>query len=432
MADGMKLSYERVGTSIDLEQLVEKARVAERSRDLEGLKALLEPIWDDFTKKPDFEDLEPGIRADLLWICGYFITHYGQAHNVENFAGVARDLLTSAIEAYEELDLPHEVGRAKTSLAAVYFHEGLMEEMRIILDDAASYYENDQLHPVNLMIAVTKVGGLVWENDYQNAVSILNDVKIPMELCEDRFLLVRYHGQAGIIYSRIGRFEEAISHFERAENYSNELNNLNYVANISNSCALGYLRMGALEAAEKKIEQSIGILNDVTDTSMLAHSLDTKAQIHLASEEFEKALNCIDESIELFEQGVKYSGLADALWVKLHILLRTNRKKDAFMLFWKLTEMVSGNIGEYAVKKYAEKFAELIHVKRGTDFFGEVQAFKRDLLMESLIENDADIDKAAKKLKASRHQIIRVLNREFPDIYLELGISPHVMTTANN
>ena len=428
----MNFSYDQVETTVDLAQLVENARDAEVARDTDRLKELLEPVWSDFSREPDVVEAEPELKAELLRICGYFMTVYGQSNNIENYAETAKDLLCKAIDAFEELELVHSVGKTKALLASVYFQQGLMEEMRIVLDEASVFYENDQLHPVSLLIAVTKVAGLIWENDYPAAVQILSDVKIPMELCEDRFLLVRYHMQAGIIYSRIGRYQLSLEHFEKAERYGEEINNPVYVGNILNSSSLAYLRMGKLGDALEEADQSIGILKRLNDSVSVAHALDTKAQIHLASEEFEKALTSINESIELFEKGVKYSGLADAMWVKLHVLLRTNRKKDAFMLFWKLTDMAARNIGEYAVRKYAEKFAELIHVKRGTDFFGEVQAFKRDLLVESLIENDADIDKAAKKLKASRHQIIRVLNKEFPDIYLELGISPHVMTTANN
>ncbi len=428
----MKQSFQQLGTAERVSQLIAKARDAEISRDLDRLEELLSEVWDDFDKNPDYSEFEPDIRAELLRISGYYLATFGSSNTRKNYQDRGKDLISKSIALFEELRMPHELARAKALLASVYYYSGQVEECEIILDEAAVFYDHDQLHPVNLLIAVTKVGALIWKNDYQAAVEILNNVQIPMELCEDHFLLVRYHMQAGIIYSRIERFELSKTHFEKGIYHSEALGNLRYLGSIYNSFSLGYLRNGDLEQAREKVAESIKIFKDVNERGWLANAFDTEAQIYLADEKFEKALESIDKSIELFKEGEFFSGWTDALWVKVHVLLRSDKKEEAIMLYGELADLAGREIGEYAVRKYANKFSKIIHVKKGTDFFGEVQAFKRELLMESLVDSDADIDQSAESLKTNRKEIIHLLNREFPDIYLELGMSPHVMSTANN
>ena len=428
----MKLSYEQTGTSTELAQLVAKARDAEFSRDLEGLKTLLEPVWENFDVDPVFDHVELEIRAGLYRACGYFIGIYGQSQNIKTYLKRGEDLIKKSIELFSRAELPDEIGRAKALLGGIYHQQGKLDQAELVLDEASRCYEHDRLHPVSLLVSVTKLATLIWRNDYQGAIEILDDVQIPMELCDDSFLLFRYHNNAGMVRSRIGQFDRAKLHFEKAIFHGTNLNNPRYLGSAYNSFSLAYLRGNEPEKAWEKVNKSIQLFNDANEKGWLANALDTEAQIHFAADNFEKALVSIDESIKLFRQGDYYSGLTDSMWVKIHILLRLDRKEEAIILFSELADIASNKIGEYAVKKYADKFAKIIHVKRGTDFFGEIRAFKRDLLMESLVEANADIDKSAESLKTNRREIIHVLNKEFPDIYLELGMSPHVMSTANN
>ncbi len=426
----MKGTLNQTLTNVDFAQLIEKARVAELSRDVEALGALLEPVWPNFEKKPDFDEVEVETRGELYRICGYFLSILGFSQHKKNYQERGKDLLTEAIDLFVESNMPHHVGRTKALLAMAYYHQGRIEETEIVLDEASAFYQNDQLHPVNLLLSVTKIGALIWRMDFQSAYQILQEVQIPMELCEDPFLLARYHNQAGIIYSRIGMFSESQSHYEKAIQSSNEINNPRYVGNNLNNVALAHMRQGNLDAAKQSISEAIAVFEDIDEKGWLAVAFDTKGQIHLACNEYENGLSAIDRSIGLFGEGEFYSALTDAMWVKVHLLLRADRKEEAMIVFSELSDIANKEIGEYAVQKYAREFAKIVHVKKGTDFFAEVQAFKRELLMESLVDAGADMNKAAVKLKTNRKELIQVVNREFPDIYLELGISPGIMSTA--
>ncbi len=427
-----QLSYKQNRVTLDLAEVIEKARDMEISRDLEGLENLLSPFWSDFGENPNFDEFEPKTVAEMYRICGYFLSAHGLAKSKKTYQERGKDLLTRAIDLFEKLDLNDEVGKAKSLLAATYYYQGQIEECEIVLAEAALYYENDQLNPVNLMLCLTQIATAVWKNDYQTALEILHKIQIPMELCENPFLLVRYHHQAGMVYSAIGRTSDAQKHYQNAIRCSREMANHRYEALNYNNLANAFVRSGKLDDALKTINTSIESFRRLRDTGSLASAYDTRAQIELKIGALDSAMKSIGKAIAHFEKGDFASGLTDAIWVKIHIMLRLNEKEEAFLLFSYLAGIAKEKIGEYAVKKYATEFSKIVHVKKGTDFFGEVQAFKRDLLMESLVEVDADIDKAAEKLKTKRNEIVHVLNKEFPDIYLDLGITPQAISAENN
>jgi len=423
----MKTSNMQNGIQIELAQLIANARDAECSRDIDVLESLLKEVWEDFDQEPDFSGIEPEVKAELLRICGYFLCVYGFSKQISGYQERGKDFLSKAVELFHELGKFKEVGRAKALLGSAYFQLGQMEETEIVLDEASLSYEDDHLNPVNLLICVTKLAAVLWRKDYQQALEILRDVQIPMELCEDPFLLVRYHTQAGMLFSQIGKFEEANAHYEKAIGYGNKLGNLRYVASTLNNLASSQQRLGNLELARRHSAKAIRIFEDIDEIGWLSMALDTRANIYLNEGELDSALSTIERSIKLFQQGEFYSGLTDALWVKVHILLVMNEKEKAFMTFAELTEIASKHIGRYAVRKYAKEFSKIVYVRKNQDFTEEVRSFKREMITESMLEANANTDQAAKLLKISRKKLTTTINKQFPEIYLELGITPTLM-----
>ncbi|NNF00400.1 MAG: hypothetical protein HKN25_15370, partial [Pyrinomonadaceae bacterium] len=302
-----------------------------------------------------------------------------------------------------------------------------ISESIVVLDEASSTYESDQLHPINLSISINKLGFLLWDNNCQDALEVMRNIEIPMELCEDQMLLARYHNQAGMLFVRIDKFDDARFHYGKAIEFARALENDRYVGNFLNNFAFGLVLQGNTDEANIRVDEAIEIFEDLNDTGWLAIALETKSQVQLKEHKVDLALDTIERSIELFEQGEYFGGLADALWVKTHILLRLGRKEDGFMQFARLTDLASREIGEYAVKKYAKAFSKIIYVKTGQGLAQEVSAFKNELLMESLTDVDADMTEAAKQLKISRKKLTSTISRQFPEIYLELGITRSLM-----
>ena len=64
-------------TTTELLQLIEEARNAELCRDLDALRKILQSVWNDNNRLPTFAEYEPKVRAELLRLCGFFLTIYG-------------------------------------------------------------------------------------------------------------------------------------------------------------------------------------------------------------------------------------------------------------------------------------------------------------------------------------------------------------------
>ena len=416
------MSQEYILLKTELSQLIEKTQVVEKTHDYKEFRRLIKPFWKNLNENPDFgPNVDPKIEAELLRLCAWYLCFSGQSTNLK-YQDHGKDLVSRSVEMFERVGETDRASRAKMLVASTYFNAGQINEALIVLDDASSTYDNDGLHPMNLMLLTNKLGFLLWSSRYQEALEVLGDIEIPMELCEDPVLLARYKNNAGMLFGRIDKIERAKGYYEEAIELSRKNGNLNFVGNILNNLAFGLIRAGRIDEAMTEVNEAIEIFEELKLDGWLAITYETKSQILMHQHKEEAALETINRSIELFEKGEHFAALADAYWFKTHILLRLGRKEDGFMQFAKLTDFAAREIGEYAVKKFANAFSKIIYVKTGRGFADEVSSFKSELLMESLTDVDADMGEAAKNLKVSKKKLANTINKQFPEIYLELGV----------
>jgi hypothetical protein len=96
---------------------------------------------------------------------------------------------------------------------------------------------------------------------------------------------------------------------------------------------------------------------------------------------------------------------------------------EATVLFGDLTEIAGQQIGHVAVDKFEKLLVEEVYVLKHFPLVDELAALKRSLVVRALRETEGHMAKASKVLGLRSHQhLSQILNREFPDIYDELGI----------
>lgn len=407
---------------VDILQIIDKARDAERRQDIDASREIFRSVWTDLEKDPEFGEVDTLTNARLLRYSGSFLSRYGHAKGLENYQERGKNLIFRAISSFEEENTIHEACEAKVYLASAYFFEGRIDEAEIILDEAASHYDSNQLHPIYLLTQINRITAFHWKQDFQSAVKILNDIKIPMDLCDDASLLAQYHNQAGLILARIERFDEALDHYEQAIKNGYEVDRERGVGISLNNLAYLNSSKGNNTEANRNVLEALRIFDELGDQGWVAIVLDTKAQVHLREDKLESAMESIEKAIDLFQMGERYSALTDALWVKISILLRRDKKEEAFSLFAELTDIASREIGEYAVKKYTKEMSKVIYSIKELGYHDEVRSFKRQILRDSLVNSGLDTKKAAKKLKINEDNLLRILNKQFSGIYDEFGI----------
>ncbi|MBA3631772.1 MAG: tetratricopeptide repeat protein [Acidobacteria bacterium] len=407
----------------NLRVLLEEAKNAEYCRDIEESRRIFSSFWQDIKTDPDVSDFEAVVQAELLRLCGFFLSCYGRSQGKANYQLRGKDLLTKAIEIFEELDDLDKTAEARVMLALCYWYEGEIEECESILQFTEEEFKENQLHPVYLQIRLNRLMTLHWKKDYQKAVEIIEELEIPMELCQDLRLKTMYHNQAGIFYRLLGKYDKAVFNQNEAIRFARRLKSSRFIATSLNNLALLYMQMSDFKTAHSHIEEAISIFENLNDTGWIPHALDTKALLLNKENRCEEALETIESAISYFTKGDDYSGLVDAFWTKIQSLLRLDRKSEALILFSELATLASQRIGEYAVQKYADLLADLLYAGKNLPLADEVKSYKKQLVSQSLRQNNASVTDAASELGISHQSLSEILRNQFPELREEFGLN---------
>lgn len=420
-------------TTVELLQLIEEARDAELCRDTDSFRKILKTVWLDIETTPNFERYGEIINAELLRLCGVFLSLYGKySLNLKNYQSRAKDLLTTAIRIFEDNSLPDKAVEANVMLAFCYWNAGEVSECEAILDLVKADFETNPLHPVYLQICLNRLLVYFWKGDVKAALQIIEEIKTPVQLCSDLRLQAMFHIQAGLFYRADKQYDRGIFHLNEAIRLARKANNRLYVAMNLNNLAFLYKEIKDFEKAFDCISKSIDEINKIKYQGFLPHALDTKALIYLDWNKSEKALKTSNESIEYFSQGEDYRGLTDALWTKTRSLLHLERAEDALFTFGELHKIAMEHIGEAAVRRFAKNFTEEVYALKHLALSDEVAEFKKARINAALISSDGKIGQAAKILGLKNHQALsEILNKQFPELLGELGFKKRARRTSD-
>lgn len=409
-------------TTAELLQLIEEARNIELCGDLNSLRKVLQTIW-NIEETPNFNDYEELIKAELLRLCGIFLSYYGKySLNRKNYQVRGKDLLISAVEIFDENKISERAAEAKINLAFCYWNSGEVSEAEAILDIVEAEFRKDLFHPTYLRVCINRLLICFWKQDIESAFKIIEKINSSMQFCTDLRLQAMFHNQAGIFHRAAKKYDKAVFHLNEAIRFAGEKDNKLFIAINLNNLAFLYKEIKDFQKALDYISKSIDEVNKIKYQGLLPHTLDTKALIYLDWDKSDEALEAIDQSIELFKQGEDYRGLTDALWTKIRCLFRLKRSEDALFTYGELHQIAIEQIGEAAVKKFAKNLAEEIYAINHLPLIDEVAEFKKARVSAALIEANGVVGKAAEILQLKNHQALsEILNKQFPGLLDELG-----------
>jgi tetratricopeptide (TPR) repeat protein len=408
-------------TLSELLQLIEAARNAELCRDTESLRKILQTVW-NIEETPNFSNYDEAIKAELLRLCGVFLSFYGIAQNLKNYQLRGKDLLTNAVEIFEVNKLLDKAAEAKINLAFCYWNLGEVNECEAILNFVEAEFGKNLLHPVYLQICINRLLIYFWSQDIEPALKIIEEINVPMQFCTDVRLQAMFNTQAGIFYRASKKYDKAVFHLNEAIRLAKKANNQLYVAMNLNNLAYLYKEIKDFQKAFDCISESVDKFKQIGHQGFLPHALDTKALIYLDWNKSEKAFETINEAIDCFSQGEDYRGWTDALWTKVRCLIRLERAEEAFVTFAELVRIAGERVGEVAVKKFAKNLTEEVYALKHLALADEVAEFKKARVSAALLEANGKISEAAKILRLKSHQALSdILNKQFPELLGELG-----------
>jgi tetratricopeptide (TPR) repeat protein len=410
-------------TSTEVLRVIEEARDAELCRNLDLFRDILSGFWENIAEEPDVSSFDPPVRAELLRLCGVFLSQYGRARGLPDYQNRAKDILSRAARLFDEGNVPDKAAETKVALANCYFSAGEITEYDDILKTVKAEFEGTPNHPVSIQIDLNQLFAAVLRKNFDQAESFIEKISGVISPEHDFRLRVQFHNLAGIAYHRMGDVDKSFRHAKEAVDIARAANNLMFLALNLNNLANTYRTAGELKMALAMINEAIAIIEARGDKGWTAHILDTKALIYLDQCEYNESLKVIEESIEIFVEGEDYGGLTDAMWTKCLCLLRLNRFTDALGIFIEIREIAARQIGQVAVDKFEKFLTEEIYVLKHFPLADEVATLKRSLVVKAMRESGGHVSKAALKLGLrSQQHLSDILNNQFPDIHDELGI----------
>ena len=410
-------------TSADVFRVIQDARDAELCRNIDLFRSVLSALWDNIENEPELPAVSPVPHAELLRLCGVFLSQFGRAKGLADYQLRAKDLLTRAAELFDAQRYPEKVAETKVSLANCYWFSGEINEYDDILRSIEAEFGADPHHPVSIQIQLNRIYVATWRRDQKKALSLIDGISKSISSCKDLRLQIQFHNLAGIEFCLDGDLDRGYVHFNESLIIARRAHYKMFVAFNLNNLAEAY-RMGKhLDQAREVIDEAISMFESLHDAGWVAHALDTKALIYLDQGEYSESLRVIERSIEIFLEGEDYGGLTDAMWTKCLCLLRIDRFTDALGVYIELRDIAARQIGQVAVDKFEKLLAEEVYVLRHFPLVDELSALKRSLVVKAVRETGGHMTKASKVLGLrSQQHLSQILNREFPDIYDELGI----------
>ena len=149
-------------TSADVYQAINEARDAELCRNLDLFREVLSTFWDDFEKEPELPTLSPVAQAELLRLCGVFLSQFGRAKGLPDYQLRAKDVLTRAAELFEAQRYSEKAAETRVSLANCYWFSGEISEYDDILRSIEAEFSTETVHPVSIQIKLNRIFVASW------------------------------------------------------------------------------------------------------------------------------------------------------------------------------------------------------------------------------------------------------------------------------
>lgn len=413
----------------DIKQLIGDAKNAELCRDINNLRIILQTVWDDYDNLPTFDEFQPMVRAELLRLCGFFITFYGRSLNKREYQSKAKDLLINSIEIFDTENSQIGAAESRISLAFCYWNSGEVSEAISIIETVEAEFENTN-HPVYFQSQINRLLFFAWDSRLDDARKLLEKINVAAQLCDDLRLKAMFHSESAIIYRRLREFDLAERNFGEAIRLSGKTKNTRFVALNLNNFAMFHRDRKNYNLAHLYSNKALKIYTDLGDEGWIPHVLDTVALIFLDERKYDEALKNIESAIEYFYKGEDTTGLLDALWTKARCFLSLGELEEALTVFGELQFVARSRIGDVAAKKYSKFLAKELYILKNIYLPDEVSIFKKTLVSAALVEANGEIGKAAKILKLKKHQqLSEILENQFPGLREELGFTRRARRT---
>lgn len=315
------------------------AKELEEIGDYEGACEALGELWRGVGVKPQLvEVLSRSTAAEVLLRVGTLTGWIGQAQEA------AKNLITEASRIFESLTYQKKVLEAQTELAYCYWREGAYDEARVILKGVIDQLTADSELKAK---AVLRSAIVEWSSlRYSDSLCILTGAASLFERVNNHTIKGGYHNALAGVLEELGaaekredytdrafvEYEAAAYHFEQAKHHR-------YRANVENNLGFLYFKVGKYEEAHAHLDRARRILINLKDRGTVAQMDETRARVFLAQERYADAERAAKAAVRGLEESDRRALLSQALTTHGAALARLGSYKLARAALFRAVEV---------------------------------------------------------------------------------------------
>ncbi|HYO92521.1 MAG TPA: tetratricopeptide repeat protein, partial [Pyrinomonadaceae bacterium] len=348
--------------STHIAQCCLKAKELEENGQYEEARSELRDVWQRIGERPDLSQLEPFVAASVLLRAGTLSGWLGSAHQITGAQEIAKDLISESIRLFAQLNEPSAALDAEIDLGICYWRESAFDEARVhlrqiverahvdqrtiaarallnlsvvewaaarfkdaldALDEAAPYFANETNH-VRLgrfrnmrAMAFRNLGANESQDEkkreyFDRALVEYAGARFHFEEAGHHRYIARVDNNVGNLLYNLGRYDEALSHMNRARDLLILLKDAGTVAQINEARAKVFIALKRYTEAEIAATSAVYTLEKGDETSLLAEALITRGIALARMGKHVQARQVLLRGKEVAEQGGDLLRAADA------------------------------------------------------------------------------------------------------------------------
>jgi len=306
-------AVERAGRCCDLAMQLEKAG------EYEAACEALSEFWPKRDRPLNLNDLDEATRAEVLLRVGALAGWLGGTDQTEGSQETAKDLITRSIDFFQRLGLSERVAEARGDLALCYWREGSYDEARITLADAINLLGNENS---DLKASLLIRAGIIEERTRQlhEALRLYNQAAPLLETSEDHALKGAFHNEFGLVFKHLAvpenredYLDRALMEYTAASFHFEQAGNTRYLARVENNLGYLFFKIGKYEEAHKHLDRARHLFLSLSDVGAVAQVDETRARTLVAENRLAEAERIVRYAVHVLQKGDQQAVLAEAL-----------------------------------------------------------------------------------------------------------------------
>ncbi len=325
----------RTGWEWHVRRRCDNARQLEMAGDYDSARAALACVWNKIGERPTLEKLAEDTQAEVLLRVGALSSRLGSVRQISGAQEFAKDLLAESQRRFEQLGDQDKVSDALRDLALCYWREGALEEGRVLFRESRS----NAISPINrlkAMIDSTTVE--ISSGHYQEALYFLDQAKPLLEQADDAYIS-SYHIQLGLVHRKLDDVDTALIEYSAASLHLELAGHKRYLGIVENNVGFILFELGRYEEALTHFEKARAIFVRLKDTGHVAQVNDARARVFIAQRRYSEAERVAFAAVATLEQGGEQSLLAESLITYGIVLARIGRNSEAQASFLRAIEV---------------------------------------------------------------------------------------------